>query len=426
MKRSAGPFRSPFMGLSLAVLSLLSSTRPVAAQDQVPTTIRVFVNCSGDACDEAHLQREIAYVEWVRDQADADVEVLVAREQTGAGGERYELEFIGRRTFSALNDVLRYTRNPTDTAGEARDGLTTTLAAGLLRYVARTASLSLVAITYDDQVKQAGLPPVNDPWRRWVFRTSLGGTVTAEDRSEDLSYRASQSFSRVTEEMKFGLDVSGRYNESKFETSDTTTVTSVTETYLARLLFVRSLGSHWGLGFRGTAERSTYRNFDLALRLAPALEFNVFPYEESTRRQLRILYAVGPQYLRYEEETIFLRTEETRLHQSLTVSLDVQESWGSAIVAMEGAHFIDMPEQNKVEGYGFLQVRLVRGVGVFLEGSLARVRDQINLPRGDATPEEVLLRQRELETGFRLEGRIGVDLTFGSVYSNVVNARFGS
>jgi hypothetical protein len=410
----------------LLVWALLCSVRPLVAQEPVPLGIRVFVNCSGAACDAAHFQREIGYVEWVRDQADADVEVLVTQEQTGAGGERYELEFIGRRTFSALNDVLRHTRNPTDTAGEARDGLTRTLAAGLLRYVARTASLRQVAITYDDQVEQAGPPPLNDPWRRWVFRTSLGGSVTAEDRSEDLSYRASQSFSRVTEEMKFGLDLSGQYSESRFETTDTTTVTSVTETYLARLLFVRSLGSHWGLGFRGTAERSTYRNLDLALRLAPALEFNVFPYEESTRRQLRILYAVGSQYLRYEEETIFLRTEETRLHQSLTVSLDVRESWGSAIVAMEGAHFIEMPEQNKVEGYGFLQVRLLRGVGIFLEGSLARVRDQINLPRGDATPEEVLLRQRELETGFRLEGRIGVDLTFGSVFSDVVNARFGS
>jgi hypothetical protein len=230
----------------------------------------------------------------------------------------------------------------------------------------------------------------------------------------------------VTEEMKFGLDLSGQYSESRFETTDTTTVTSVTETYLAELLFVASLGSHWGVGIRGTAERSTYRNYDLVLRFAPAVEFNVFPYEESTRRQLRILYAVGPQYLRYEEETIFLRTEETRLHQSLTVSLDVQESWGSAILAMEGAHYIDMPEQNKLAGYGFLQVRLLRGVGVFLEGSLARVRDQISLPRGDATPEEVLLRQRELETGFRMEGRIGFDLTFGSVYSDVVNARFGS
>ena len=417
---------------TLSVLSLLAIDpslhlcERLAAQEAAPIFVRVFVDCDGDACDEDHLRREIVYVEWVRDQADADVQVLVTEAATGAGGRRYDLAFTGRRTFEGMGDTLRYTRNPTDTEGEARDGLTRTFAGGLLRYVARTPAVHRLQIAYDEGSEGQGPASMEDPWNRWVFRTSLGGTVAAEDRTDSYSLRASQSVSRVTEGLKIALDVSGEYQESNYETSDTTSVSSLTESYQGEALLVYSLGSHWGIGFRATAERSTFRNYDLAVRLAPAVEFNFFPYEESTRRQLRILYAAGPQRLDYEEETVYFKTLETRYHQSLSVSLDVQEYWGSAIVALEGSQYLDDARRNRLEGYGFLQVRLFRGFGVFVEGSLARIRDQIGLPRGDATEAEVLLRQRELQTNFQLEGRIGFDITFGSVFSDVVNARFGS
>jgi hypothetical protein len=47
------------------------------------------------------------------------------------------------------------------------------------------------------------------------------------------------------------------------------------------------------------------------------------------------------------------------------------------------------------------------------------------LEAGDATEEEVLLRQRELESGFEYNFRVGFSYTFGSIFSNVVNPRFG-
>jgi hypothetical protein len=53
------------------------------------------------------------------------------------------------------------------------------------------------------------------------------------------------------------------------------------------------------------------------------------------------------------------------------------------------------------------------------------VRDQLNLPAGEATPEEILLQQRELATDFRFSTSLSITYTFGSIYSNVVNPRFG-
>ena len=95
---------------ALAALVSLDVSVVAAQEPTAPLRIRVFVDCNGEACDDDHLRREIAYVDWVRDRLDADVEILVTDEETGAGGERYEIAFAGRRTFVGMDEELRYTR----------------------------------------------------------------------------------------------------------------------------------------------------------------------------------------------------------------------------------------------------------------------------------------------------------------------------
>lgn len=45
------------------------------------------------------------------------------------------------------------------------------------------------------------------------------------------------------------------------------------------------------------------------------------------------------------------------------------------------------------------------------------------LPRGEATADEVLTRQRSLATGYRYGGSVGLSFTFGSIYNTIVNPR---
>jgi hypothetical protein len=66
-----------------------------------------------------------------------------------------------------------------------------------------------------------------------------------------------------------------------------------------------------------------------------------------------------------------------------------------------------------------------RGLSLSLSASGSKVNDQISLPRGDATDEQVLLRQRALATAYRFGGSIGISFTFGSIFNTVVNPRFG-
>ena len=131
----------------LAVLSVLeveSLARPKVARSQQPATapaqagtVSVFLDCDG-GCDTEYIRTEIAYVNWVRDRTVADVHVLVTEQDAGGGGEHFPLAFIGQRAFAGRGDTLTFTTNATTTDDEERQGLTRTLALGLVQFVART------------------------------------------------------------------------------------------------------------------------------------------------------------------------------------------------------------------------------------------------------------------------------------------------
>jgi hypothetical protein len=52
------------------------------------------------------------------------------------------------------------------------------------------------------------------------------------------------------------------------------------------------------------------------------------------------------------------------------------------------------------------------------------VHDQLYLPKGDTSIEDLLLRRRKLATTYEISGRFGFRFTFGSIYNSVVNERF--
>ena len=62
---------------------------------------------------------------------------------------------------------------------------------------------------------------------------------------------------------------------------------------------------------------------------------------------------------------------------------------------------------------------------VVLFGSYAWVRDQLFLPAGDLSDEDVLTRRQALATGFEYFVSFGITYQFGSIFNNIVNPRFG-
>jgi hypothetical protein len=215
------------------------------------------------------------------------------------------------------------------------------------------------------------------------------------------------------------------YNGEQFEL-DEADIESVRREQEVRLLVVRSLGRHWSAGVTAEGGSSTFENTAAAVQVSPAVEFNVFPYEESTRRELRILYAIGLRYARYREPTVFDRIRETRPAHVVAATLDRVEPWGSTRARVEWSQYLDEFSKNRLEAFLELALRVRRGLAVSAQIEGSRIRDQLSLPARGASPEEILLRQRQLASGYELELSLGITYRFGSIFSSIVNPRFGN
>jgi hypothetical protein len=231
------------------------------------------------------------------------------------------------------------------------------------------------------------------------------------------------SANRVTPESKLRLSVNANWEENNFSYGeDSITSTSHGEHFSG--LYVKSISDHWSVGGWVDAQASTYRNQDFAVTFSPAVEFNIFPYSESTRRQFQILYRLSFSYVQYIDETIFDKTRENLWSESLRASLEFNEPWGTSQLSVSGSHFFhDFDKYRIVLGADF-SIRIIKGLRLNLDGSYSRIHDQLNLRKGGASLEEVLLRRQELATDYSFFFSVGLSYSFGSVFSNVVNPRF--
>jgi hypothetical protein len=168
---------------------------------------------------------------------------------------------------------------------------------------------------------------------------------------------------------------------------------------------------------------STRQNQDLALSVRPAIEYNVYRYEESTRRQILFTYTIGPVRYEYDELTLFDKTEETLVEQEFEIAAGFQQPWGEIDASIEASNFLQDFEKHRVELFSNIEVRLFRGLSLDLRGNIARIKDQIYIPREDISDEDILLERRELGTDFEYELNVGFSYSFGSLFNNVVNPR---
>lgn len=385
------------------------------------TAPRVYIDCG--YCDLDYIKTEIPFVNYVRERKEADVHVLITTLATGSGGREYTLTFIGQNRFQGQDDVFRYFSHKTDTEEEIRAGLTGVLKIGLMAYVNRTPIREKIKI--DFQKEEAAQGPAVDRWKSWVFSLSTSGYFSGEQAHASESIRGSFSANRVTRDMKFNFTASASYQHDRYTYEDQN-LESNTRSFSGSGLFVKSLGEHWSAGFFYSVSSSTYSNHRLKLNISPAIEFDLFPYSESTRRQLRFLYKVGPTLARYYEETLYDRMKETLLSQSLAITLDLREKWGSISTSVEGSHYFHDLSKHQVSIFNVISLNLVKGLNAYLFGGASLIHDQLSLPKGGATWEEVILQRKMLATSYNYFFAVGFSYSFGSIFTNVVNPRFGS
>jgi len=382
---------------------------------------RVFIDCG--SCDLDYIKTEIPFVNYVRERKEADVHVLITTLSTGSGGREYTLTFIGQNGFQGQEDVLKYFSHKTDSEEEIRSGLTEVLKLGLMPYVNQTPISQKISLEYQKPTTPAATTV--DKWKSWVFNLSTSGYFNGEQAHSSQSVYGSFSANKVTRDIKFNLSFSASYNHDDYTYEDQS-LESNSHSYGGSGLLVSSLGEHWSAGFFYSVSSSTYSNYRLKINISPAIEFDLFPYSQSTRKQLRFLYKIGPGYASYFEETLYNKTREALLSESLSITLDLREKWGSISTSVEGSHYFHDLSKHNVSIFSTVSLNLIKGLNAYVFGGTSLIHDQLSLPKGGATWEEVLLQRKMLATSYDYFVAVGFSYSFGSIFTNVVNPRFGS
>lgn len=405
--------------LVLAALALLAGAPAAQAQQQ---TLRVFLDCP---CDFDYVRREIPFVNYVRDRQAADVHLLVTRETSG-GGQQYRLNYIGAGRFASLQDTLVFNSSVTDTEEVERQGLVRVMKLGLMRFVATTPEAARIRIAFEDADEEdearAPVPGQHDPWNFWTFAIGVSGSLDDESKEKERELSAELSANRTTEEWKLAFELDGEQQFDEIELADST-IDNRTHNWDLSALVVRSIGNNFAFGVASELESSVYQNYDLAFRIAPAIEYNFFPYRESSRRALVLRYYAGLALLDYDQETLFFKTHENLPLHALALEYGFQQTWGEADVSAEYSSYLHNTRYHRVSLDSWVSVNLVRGLSVDFGAEYERIRDQLSVPREDLSDEEVLLDRRQRLTGYRASIDIGLSYRFGSIFNNVVNPR---
>jgi hypothetical protein len=410
--------------LLCAWLVLVPCTMAQTAQPEMDSRMdgapKIFIDWEG--CDMEQLRKEIAFVQYVQNESEAQVYVGVTAQQIEIGMMKYTISFRGQGQYEGDNDELTHQVEKDKAEDAVRQELIEKIKMGLMRYVGKSPVSSRISISLMDEVKPTA---VEDKWNFWLFSLSADTFLNGEESYKSGMFSGSFSANRVTPELKIRLSVSSYFQQSEFRV-DEDVIESDSDSHYLNGLVVKSISEHWSAGAFFSLVSSTYSNIRLRVNPAPAIEYNFFPYSESTKKQLRFLYRLGFNSVRYREETIYEKTYENLWQQVLSLTLELKQKWGTVSTSLEVSNYFHDFKKNRLQLNGEIALRLIKGLNFNVYGSYSRIRDQLSLPRGEASLEEVLLQLRQLETSYSYYLSVGLSYSFGSTQSKVVNPRFGT
>ena len=407
--------------LLLVLLSILIGmcTYGQETENAVDTLRKDALNVFMEASD--FIKREIPYINYVRDIRDADVYIISTYQPTGSGGREETYYLVGQHAFEGMRDTISYTTMPDETEDGRRQKQIATLKMGLMRYVAKTPLAKYISIRFTEPLAET---VSTDKWDSWVFSPSIYAYLNGQKSIKTTYLTADLEVSRITEAWKIVLNGNYSYQLEKFETEEGPFSSNYNSSSFNSLV-VKSINDHWSVGGSLNLRTSSFYNLDFKSELMPGIEYDLYPYSESTRRQLRFLYRIGHNYANYTDTTIYEKMEEHLWRHSLDIAYQVVQKWGTIDVNVGYSNYLHDWSKNNLDFGGYISLRIARGLNVSISGTYIIQHDQLGLLKGGVSTEDVLLRIKELETEYRYYTSFGFTYTFGSIYNNVVNPRFG-
>ena len=410
------------------LLFLLFSDHAIAQDEQEDPSredaLTVFIDCN--FCDLDYIRKNIAYVNYVRDRKLAQIHIITTTQRTGSGAIQYTFNFIGQLDFQDQGSELSAIAKVDATSDERRELRVKYLKIGLMPYVAQTPMVDLIEIEYANDGDSTDAEEVIDKWNNWVFRLRGNAWFNGQAIFSSRSINSSLSVNKITDKWKFENWASFNYNENTYELDSATTIFNNNRGFFFESSVVRSINDHWSAGIVGVVRQSTFQNIDYNHRISPAIEYNIFDYKDFNEKQIRIQYRLGYNTFQYVDTTIYNEIHENLFNHNLSIAAEFIQKWGSFEMATTASQYFHDTSLRRLDIWGAVNWRIVTGLSVNLRGNIEFIQDQIALPKGGASDIDILTQQQQLATNYAYWGSIGFTYTFGSIYNNIVNPRFGN
>jgi hypothetical protein len=390
--------------------------------------LKVFFDCAD--CDMEYIKTNFSIVNYVNQRQNADVSILVTSLETGSGGLEYTLLLTGYGRFAALTDTIVFSLAGLSTVEEVRSTTLENLQLGLVPFLLKTSSREKLFIIIEEGSSSVTSSEKKDPWRDWIFEVSGMGSVFSQKSSQSISVSGGFYISKVTPGIKIELSTSGGYSENRLQiyNEDTLFYSSLTaqRSFNSRNLFVKSLGDHFGIGAIGGIRKSDYSNLDLQVSAGLAIEYNIFKYSDATSKQLRFLFGTFFEGSKYNSITTSGRMYDNMYSQEFHTRFMTIKPWGSIYANGFARTYLNDLSQYSFGVDATASINVAKGLYLNISGGASYIRNQLSLPQGQASFEEIYRGDRQLETNYSYHLNVGISFRFGSIFNNHVNPRFSN
>ncbi len=369
-----------------------------------------------------YTKEAIPFINYVRDKAYADLIIIYTSQRTGSGGKEHTYYIEGQNRFDGEMDTLKFSTNTNDTTDEIRSTKVRILKLGLAEYIVKTPLAKFFDLSFS---KPISANVSTDNWNNWVFNVGFNGGLNGNETSSNKSLTTHFNSSRVTEDWRLSFTAYQSYSKTDFSYNGISASTTEKASGLTSDV-VRSISDHWSVGMAGDITSSIFNNYKIKLQFEPVIEYNIYPYSQSTRRQLRFVYGIGAGYNNYIDTTQFFKIEEFLLSHKIHASYNIIQKWGTIGISSTWSNYLHDFSFNNFNMGALVTLRVVKGLSVTIGGSYSFIHDQISLRKGDVSAEDVFLNRQELSTTYSFQSGFGITYTFGSLYNNIVNPRISS
>ena len=418
----------PFKQRLLALFLLLFFAVPSSLIAQINnSTLTVYIDCRG--CDDDFVRSDVNYVNFVRDQSVAEVQLLVTLQRTGGGGFQFTLDYIGLGEFEGKDNTILFISPQSDTDELMRNRLVKYVKLGLVNYLSEKDIITDLEVFYvgTNETGASSSEEITDPWNGWNFELGANANLSGEQSRENYRLNGSFEAQRTTENWKVRFDYWQNYNKRVFISTDSLGNEEreefTTEEQNVFGLVGRSLSDHWTIGSYFRGQSSTQNNIDLRIAATPTIEFSLFPYSEFNRRAITIRYGMLAEQNFYSDTTIFGESEEFLFRQELNIEAEYTQPWGGIDGEIRLGNYMHDFSKNRLNFNLRVNMRVSRIFSFNVSGRYSVINDQLSIPAGDFSDAEILLNLRNQATSYNFGASFGFEINFGSVYNNVVNSR---